>query len=1060
MTRKGTFPLIWRSPKNLPLRWALVVPFVVQLVSAIGVFGYLSFRNERNTIESLAYELMGKATETVQSQLDSYLKTPHLLNQTSRNLIEQGALRSSKDFQAFFARQVHSPNSVDYMAWGDRNGHYIDATRQQDGQVTSSLVNASTNFQFLTYQSTPEGKQQKLLQNSGRYDPRTRPWYKAALQKRAATWSPIYVWFDGSKIAIDAVLPVYDSTGQELGVLDIPVALSRLSGFLHQLAAQQTGHYLIVEPSGALVATSTQEPLWIVEPGGSVKRRFAAESATPLIRAIWQQLRSPSGQLAPLPQQNYFSFEWQGQRQYVQVNRIKEQGISWVMIAVIPESSFMDQANANTRTTIGLCLVAFVIATGVTILTAQRITQPILRLNASAKQFVQSFSSDPTTTPTNEVEELATSFQRISEQLQTFLQAQQSLNAELEQRVVERTQDLAQTSDRLTLALQAGAIGTWDWDFVHEVNWDESTYTLYGLQSLNRPVTYQDWIQTLHPDDRAETEARLQAAIRGEQEFDTEFRMIRPDGAIRFIKASALTQYDPTGNPQHLVGINYDITERKQAEQTVRENEQFLRSIYDGVEQAIFVVDVQEGGEFYFVGINPAHERLSGLRSADLAGKTPEQALPAAAAIAVRQRYQTCLERGESITYEECLLLQEEPTWWITSLSPLRDRQGQVSRIVGTSININNRKALEQELAHQRQLLEQELAHNRQLLDAFVTSAPVGMCVLDSQLRYTLVNEALATNNRLAVADHLGKTIWEVVPDFAAAQADQFRHALLTGETTLGAEVVSEMPNCPGIKRTWLVSLFPLQAQSKATPIPPAADTNAADSLGIIITEITERKRVEEQIKASLREKEVLLQEIHHRVKNNLQIIDGLLQMQYRRTTDLNAAAILLESQHRVKSIALVHEKLYRSEDLGHIDFSDYVRSLVSNLIESYQASSSRITVLIQIRDISLDIDQAIPCGLIMNELVSNALKYAFPNNQPGKIQISLAVSSEGWLALTVADDGVGIPAHIDLQKTKSLGLKLVRGLAAQLEGTVEIYRQSGTLIQVLFPARHTGEGA
>lgn len=1436
MTRKTRLSQIPRSLKKMPLRWILVVPFVVQLVSAIGVFGYLSFKNERNTIESLAYELMGQANESVQSQLGSYLKTPYLLNQTSRNLIEQGTLRSSKDFQLFFARQVHSLNSIDYLAWGDRNGNYVDAARLAEGQLTSSVVDAARNRQFLTYQITPQGEPQKLLQNSGKYDPRTRPWYKAALEKRAATWSPIYVWFDNSKLAIDAVLPVYDAMGRDLGVLDVPLTLSKLSNFLHQLKAQHTGYYFIIEPSGALIATSTQEKLWLSEPGGIVKRRFAADSETPLIRATWQQLNSRSAKFSALAQQ-HLNFEWQGQRQYLQVSPIKEQGIDWVMVAVLPESSFMNQANANTHTTVLFGLVAFAIATGAAVLTAQWIARPILRLNASAKQFVQNFSSDPTTAPTNEVEELATSFQSISEQLQTVLQAQQNLNIELEQRVAERTQELAQANDRfeafmnrssvcawitdasgkllyvnqpylqtfqpsnpevigktvfdlfeadvaqaafastqtvaqtqeslemvsklprqdgtlgefliykfpitgaaehplvggvalditdlnrmevalrnseahsswlaaivesssdailskdlegrilswnagaeqlfgytaaeaigqsitllippeqrhdlaydlqriqqrhpgsfetqrvrkdgqlicvsitvspirdqagkitaisaiyrditeqkqteeqlknlssrLTLALQSGTIGTWEWDFVHDVNWDDSMYELYGLSSLNHPATYQDWISAVHPEDRANTEAVLQAAVRGEREFDPEFRIIRPDGAIWFIKASALIQSDEEGKPQHMIGINYDITERKQAEQTLRENEQFLRSIYDGVEQAIFVVDVREDDEFYFVGINPAHERLSGLRSVDLEGKTPEQSLPAELAAAVRQRYQTCLETGETMTYEECLCFQDEPSWWITNLAPLRDQQSRIYRIVGTSININSRKhtekqlelqdtivrtmaegvclvretdgtivyanpkfehlfgyapgelngqpvsrvnyedgtidsetiarkimegisrlgeysyeiqnvkkdgtpfwcwatsskfdhpeqgvvyvavhqditdrkALEQELAHQRHLLEQELAHNRQLLDTFITSAPVGMCVLDNQLRYTLVNEALAANNQRSAADHLGKTIWEIVPDFAAAQADVFRHALITGETTLGAEVVSEMPDCPGVKRTWLVSLFPIQTQTATALVFQVSDSDAAaDSLGIIITEITERKQAEEQIKASLQEKEVLLQEIHHRVKNNLQIIDSLLQMQYRRTQEPNAAAILLESQHRIKSIALVHEKLYRSDDLAHIDFSDYVRSLVANLIDSYQTSSSRVTVLTQISNIVLNIDQAIPCGLIINELVSNAFKYAFPENQTGQIQISLEVSAPGWLTLTVADNGTGIPADIDLQKTKSLGLKMVRGLATQLAGTAEIHRQPGTLVQVSFPAGHTEE--
>jgi two-component sensor histidine kinase len=203
-----------------------------------------------------------------------------------------------------------------------------------------------------------------------------------------------------------------------------------------------------------------------------------------------------------------------------------------------------------------------------------------------------------------------------------------------------------------------------------------------------------------------------------------------------------------------------------------------------------------------------------------------------------------------------------------------------------------------------------------------------------------------------------------------------------------------------------------------------------------------------EHIEASLREKEVLLKEIHHRVKNNLGIVSSLLQMQCRRTQDSQATAILLDSQNRIASIALVHEKLYRSEDLANINFAQYIPDLVTHLFDSYNMNSSHIKLHFQVEDTSLDIESAIPCGLIVNELVSNALKYAFPNKQTGEILVKL-YHNEHHLILIVQDNGVGLPVDFDKKKTKTLGINLIQGLVKQLRGSIEINSQQGTEFKI-----------
>ena len=195
-----------------------------------------------------------------------------------------------------------------------------------------------------------------------------------------------------------------------------------------------------------------------------------------------------------------------------------------------------------------------------------------------------------------------------------------------------------------------------------------------------------------------------------------------------------------------------------------------------------------------------------------------------------------------------------------------------------------------------------------------------------------------------------------------------------------------------------------------------------------------ERKKAEEKIQASLKEKEVLLKEVHHRVKNNLQVISSLLNLQSQHITDKASRAMFEESQSRVRAMALIHEKLYTSEDLAHIDIAEYIHSLTHQLITTYSTIVSRVSMNIAITDIFLTVTTAIPCGLIINELVTNALKHAFPHQQKGTITVSMTPSTKDSLILTVSDTGIGFSEGIDFRNTTTLGMQLVTSLVPKSE--------------------------
>jgi two-component sensor histidine kinase len=231
---------------------------------------------------------------------------------------------------------------------------------------------------------------------------------------------------------------------------------------------------------------------------------------------------------------------------------------------------------------------------------------------------------------------------------------------------------------------------------------------------------------------------------------------------------------------------------------------------------------------------------------------------------------------------------------------------------------------------------------------------------------------------------------------------------------------------------------------------------NILEDLGVEKERLQESQsevlRSEDAIRSSLREKETLLKEIHHRVKNNLQVIASLLRLQGRYLKDQEARAMFEESQNRVHSISLVHEKLYRAGDLARIDFHDYLLTLTKGLMDGWQGAGFPVEVRVEALGVQLGVDTAIPCGLIVTELFTNALKHAFPNAASGSIRVAVAALPGGSLELTVEDNGIGLPENLDFRRSGTLGLELVGSLARQLGAKIEIARSPGAQFRIHFP--------
>ncbi len=225
-----------------------------------------------------------------------------------------------------------------------------------------------------------------------------------------------------------------------------------------------------------------------------------------------------------------------------------------------------------------------------------------------------------------------------------------------------------------------------------------------------------------------------------------------------------------------------------------------------------------------------------------------------------------------------------------------------------------------------------------------------------------------------------------------------------------------------------------------------------------VIEDTTDRKHAEMAVKTSLAEKEVLLREIHHRVKNNMQVISSLLNLQAKGIEDARLGRMFQESQSRVRAMALIHEILYQSGHLGRIDLGEYVTKLATSLVQMYGTGSDRVNLRIGAGDVTLGIDDTVPCGLVINELLSNSLKYAFRDGRAGEIGIEAAPATNGRIKLVVHDDGVGIPAEIDIRNTETMGMRLVVGLVeSQLGGLLDLERDNGTRFTITFTPTEPG---
>ncbi len=449
--------------------------------------------------------------------------------------------------------------------------------------------------------------------------------------------------------------------------------------------------------------------------------------------------------------------------------------------------------------------------------------------------------------------------------------------------------------------------------------------------------------------------------------------------------------------------------------------EQQFRQLTGNI-QAVFWISSPDGRAKQYV--SPGYEEIWGASCSSLQ-KDPESWLKAVHN-EDQPRVREALVRQVWGEYDEeyRILRPDGSQRWVRDRAfPVRDQAGNVYRIVGIAEDITKQKKAEEQLRAATAMLSTLINHLHS-----------GVVVEDESRRVTHVNQAFNDIFNIPVpAEKLfgvdSRLIFAQNPGFAR-RLEEIIHG---GTPVLGEEL------------EWHERVL------RRNYVPLSMGENSRYHLWQY-RDVTNERRAQEQIESSLKEKEVLLKEIHHRVKNNLQIISSLLNLQSAEIDDPRASQKFRESQDRVKAMALIHERLYQSSDLAKIDFSGYVRNLTGHLQRSYRVDANRIRLNLEVDPVPMNLDVAIPCGLIINELVSNSFKYAFPNGAGGEIKVRFEEANGNGMKLHVEDNGVGLPEGSNPEESDSLGLKLVRSLTEQLGGTLRYSSQNGFACDISIP--------
>jgi PAS domain S-box-containing protein len=589
-----------RSPR-VSLHLILVISFVLQIFGVVGLVGWLSFKQGQEAINQLATELRHRASQDVAHHLEDYLAAPKLINQINQYAIQTNLLSLSEPDKIghFFWKQTQLFD-VSYINFGTPAGELVGAERKPKGSFGIDQMTRSHPGILYEYAADATGNRKQLLDHYP-YNHRLESWYTNAVHAGQPIWSEIYQW-DGKPgvLAISASYPLYDTHSRLTGVLGVDQVISDISSSLRQLKISPLSGVFIMERSGLLVASSSQHPAFMLI-NNQAQRISAVQSRDPLIQATAAHLRQRFGDLNSLQNAQQLEFKVNEDRQFVQVLPWHDPlGLDWLIVVVVPEADFMGQIHANTQSTLLLCFSALLSSAYLAYLTSRWLTTPILQLSA-ASQLIAGGNLKQTVAVVpplcwlpriQEVEALAVSFNRMSQQLQDSFEVLATTNAELELRIEQRTTELRVSEQKFAKAFRCSpmgmAISTIDTGELIEVNQSFAQLLGYTIEEVvGKTYTELNLWEDLGDRDRIFNLLHSRGAA-----MHQEVQLRSQTGNWVVVELSAeLIQI--SGDPC-MLWVSNDITVRKAAEQQLQsslaEKEVLLREIHHRVKNNLHVI--------------------------------------------------------------------------------------------------------------------------------------------------------------------------------------------------------------------------------------------------------------------------------------------------------------------------------------------------------------------------------------------------------------------------------------------------------------------------------------
>jgi len=453
--------LITKISGKSTLQTVLVVPFVLQVFAAVGIVGYLSFKNSQRAVNDLADQLMGEVSNRIEQNLVTYLETPHQINQSKLDAVKLGFvnMKNLSAWEKYLWRQVQLYPYINFTSIANRDGEYRTGEKTSDGTLLINASGPSTNFDFYSYNTNDSGDRATVAATVKNFDIRQHPSYSYAALSAKPTWSSVYISFVEPTLILSALQPVYNSQKQLEGVLIAALRLDSIGQFLNSLKIGKSGQTFIIERNGTLLATSTPEKPFRTQNGK--KELFkVTESSDPVTQNTAKYLENHFQNLRQITKSQQLSFEINGKQQFLKVLPFQDgKSLDWLIVVVVPEADFMEQIHAGNRTTILLCLAALVMATVVGLITSRWITKPILKLKDAAIALSEGqFDKTVKLDRSDELGILAAAFNSMAAQLQASFTALETKNSELERLDKLKDEFLANTSHELRTPLN-GIIG-------------------------------------------------------------------------------------------------------------------------------------------------------------------------------------------------------------------------------------------------------------------------------------------------------------------------------------------------------------------------------------------------------------------------------------------------------------------------------------------------------------------------------------------------------------------------------------------------------------------------